>query len=65
MYTLGGQLTFRFDCLKFQNAWLYHLTMSSGRVDQTGTDLEQTVAKLRELDGDTGRTMYTAIRTQI
>ncbi|XP_028409734.1 pleckstrin homology domain-containing family H member 2-like [Dendronephthya gigantea] len=33
------------------NAWLYHLTMASGHINQIGTDFEKTIAQLKQ-DGD-------------
>lgn len=36
----------------FQDGWLYHLTVVSGGGPNAGTQYEQLVQKLMELDGD-------------
>lgn len=45
----------KFMAFMFQNAWLYHLTMASGNINQVSTEFERTIAKLKEQDGDTGK----------
>lgn len=41
----------------FQDGWLYHLTVVSGGGPNAGTQYEQLVQKLMELDGDPSKHM--------
>lgn len=41
-----------------QDNWLYHLTVVSGGGPNAGTQYEQLVQKLMELDGDPSKSLY-------
>jgi hypothetical protein len=41
-----------------QDAWLYHLTIVSGKGPSAGTQFEQLIHKLMEVDGDPSNSIH-------
>lgn len=44
-------------CVFVKDAWLYHLTVVSGKGPSAGTQFEQLVHKLMEVDGDPSKSL--------
>lgn len=43
--------------LLLQDSWLYHLTVVSGGIPHVGTQYEQLIQKLMEIDGDPSKSI--------